>query len=197
MKREVCGSIFVVDANTVFAVIVGGIKRIGKVASKLVPTMSIFYILGALWVIFANIGQVPQALGLIFSVFPVVGVPTLLCTVVALALRLNLPLIQAVNYAAAPLQWTLILPFLRLGERLVGADPLPLSASELVELAKQGAAAFTADLGMAGLHAAVGWVAVCPLVAFGVYEVARRALERLRPIAASGNAGDAAPWPAP
>jgi AGCS family alanine or glycine:cation symporter len=51
----------------VFAVIVGGIKRIGKVASKLVPAMSIFYILGALWVIFANIGQVPQALGLIFS----------------------------------------------------------------------------------------------------------------------------------
>lgn len=51
----------------VFAVIVGGIKRIGKVASKLVPAMSIFYILGALWVIAANMGQVPQALGLIFS----------------------------------------------------------------------------------------------------------------------------------
>jgi AGCS family alanine or glycine:cation symporter len=51
----------------VFAVIVGGIKRIGKVASKLVPAMSVFYILGALWVIFTNIGQIPQALGLIFS----------------------------------------------------------------------------------------------------------------------------------
>ena len=51
----------------VFAVIVGGIKRIGKVASKLVPAMSVFYILGAAWVILTNIGQVPQALGLIFS----------------------------------------------------------------------------------------------------------------------------------
>ncbi len=51
----------------VFAVIVGGIKRIGKVASKLVPAMSIFYILGALWVIFTNFGQVPGAFGLIFS----------------------------------------------------------------------------------------------------------------------------------
>jgi AGCS family alanine or glycine:cation symporter len=51
----------------VFAVIVGGIKRIGKVASKLVPAMSIFYILGALWVILTNIGQVPQSFGLIFS----------------------------------------------------------------------------------------------------------------------------------
>jgi alanine or glycine:cation symporter, AGCS family len=51
----------------VFAVIVGGIKRIGKVASKLVPAMSVFYILGALWVIFTNFGQVPAAFGLIFS----------------------------------------------------------------------------------------------------------------------------------
>ncbi len=56
-----------VIGGLVFAVIVGGIKRIGKVASKLVPAMSIFYILGALWVIFTNLGQVPQALGLIFS----------------------------------------------------------------------------------------------------------------------------------
>jgi alanine or glycine:cation symporter, AGCS family len=51
----------------VFAVIVGGIKRIGKVASKLVPAMSVFYILGALWVILANFGKVPHAFGLIVS----------------------------------------------------------------------------------------------------------------------------------
>ena len=40
-------------------------------------------------------------LGLVISVFPIVGVPTLLCTVVALGLQLNLPLIQAVNYTGA------------------------------------------------------------------------------------------------
>lgn len=50
----------------VFAVIVGGIKRIGKVASKLVPVMSIFYILGALVVIVMNIKGIPAAFSLIF-----------------------------------------------------------------------------------------------------------------------------------
>jgi AGCS family alanine or glycine:cation symporter len=50
----------------VFAVIVGGIRRIGHVASRLVPFMSIFYITGALIVIFKNIGGVPAALNLIF-----------------------------------------------------------------------------------------------------------------------------------
>jgi AGCS family alanine or glycine:cation symporter len=51
----------------VFLVIVGGIKRIGQVASRLVPIMAIFYIIGALVVIFANISQVPAALGMIFT----------------------------------------------------------------------------------------------------------------------------------
>lgn len=51
----------------VFLVIVGGIKRIGQVASRLVPVMAVFYVVGALVVIFANIGEVPAALGRIFS----------------------------------------------------------------------------------------------------------------------------------
>ncbi len=51
----------------VFAVIVGGIKRIGQVASKLVPVMSIFYLLGALLVIANRIDQVPGTFQLIFT----------------------------------------------------------------------------------------------------------------------------------
>ncbi len=51
----------------VFMVIVGGIKRIGQVASRLVPIMTVFYIGGALVVIMANIHEVPAALGGIFS----------------------------------------------------------------------------------------------------------------------------------
>ncbi|MDH3360058.1 MAG: amino acid carrier protein, partial [Desulfobulbaceae bacterium] len=50
----------------VFFVIVGGIKRIGHVASALVPFMAIFYILGALIVILRNVEAVPAAFSLIF-----------------------------------------------------------------------------------------------------------------------------------
>ena len=55
------------------------------------------------------------ALGFAIGCIPVVGLPTALCVVVALALRLNLPAIQAANYLAMPLQVMLILPFMRLG----------------------------------------------------------------------------------
>jgi len=49
------------------AVILGGIKRIGVVASGLVPLMAGLYVSAGLLVIFLNIGQVPAAFGMIFS----------------------------------------------------------------------------------------------------------------------------------
>ena len=54
---------------TVFAmlVLVGGIKSIGKVTASLVPIMIVFYVLGALYILIANIGGVPAAFAQIFS----------------------------------------------------------------------------------------------------------------------------------
>lgn len=65
-------------------------------------------------------------LGFAIGCIPVLGAPTLLCVGVALALRLNLPLIQAANYAAMPLQLVLIAPFLRLGGWLLDLKANPL-----------------------------------------------------------------------
>jgi uncharacterized protein (DUF2062 family) len=60
------------------------------------------------------------ALGFAIGCFPLVGVTSALCGVLALGLRLNFPAIQAANWTAAPLQLVLIVPFVRLGERLTG-----------------------------------------------------------------------------
>src|SRR3954467_6597463 len=70
------------------------------------------------------------AFGLGIGIFPVLGISTVLCTVVALALRLNLPAIQLVNYLASPLQLALIIPFVRVGEHVLGLPAQPLSVSE-------------------------------------------------------------------
>lgn len=48
-------------------VLVGGIKSIGRVTAGLVPIMIAFYIAGGLYILLANIGDVPAALGLIFT----------------------------------------------------------------------------------------------------------------------------------
>jgi uncharacterized protein (DUF2062 family) len=59
------------------------------------------------------------ALGFAVGCIPLVGLPTVLCAALALALRLNLPAIQVANYVAMPLQLALIVPFVRLGRWLV------------------------------------------------------------------------------
>ena len=48
-------------------VIIGGIKRIGSVAAKVVPTMANIYVLGALVVIIMNIEKIPEMFGLILN----------------------------------------------------------------------------------------------------------------------------------
>ena len=54
-------------AGLVAAVILGGIKSIGRVTSTLVPFMGIFYVVACLFVILGNIGSVPAAAGDIIS----------------------------------------------------------------------------------------------------------------------------------
>ncbi|MFQ5412555.1 MAG: alanine:cation symporter family protein, partial [Phycisphaerae bacterium] len=54
-------------AFLVSLVIIGGIKRIGAVASRLVPFMCIVYVLGALAVLLQNATAIPEMFGLIFK----------------------------------------------------------------------------------------------------------------------------------
>lgn len=48
-------------------VIFGGVKRIGAVAAKLVPTMVVLYFLAVSYILILNYTQIPYAFGLIFS----------------------------------------------------------------------------------------------------------------------------------
>ncbi|WP_370687424.1 alanine/glycine:cation symporter family protein [Fulvivirga maritima] len=48
-------------------VIFGGIKRIGKVAGKMVPLMVVVYFISVIGILLINVTEIPQYLGMIFS----------------------------------------------------------------------------------------------------------------------------------
>ena len=48
-------------------VIVGGIKRLARVTSKLVPFMTVLYVIAAMYILFVNAGSIPSALRAIFD----------------------------------------------------------------------------------------------------------------------------------
>src|SRR5580658_7047125 len=55
------------------------------------------------------------ALGISLGVIPMLGTTTMLCTLAAVSLRLNLPGILLINGVVYPLQLLLVVPFLRAG----------------------------------------------------------------------------------
>ncbi len=61
------------------------------------------------------------ALGVTVGILPILWGSTLVCALLAVVFGLNQAGIQAVNYLAYPLQFALLVPFYRLGERLFPA----------------------------------------------------------------------------
>jgi uncharacterized protein (DUF2062 family) len=116
------------------------------------------------------------ALGVGLGIFPVLGVSTILCTVLALALRLNLPAIQLANYAASPVQILLIIPFVRVGEHLLRVAPEPLSIRSELRLLGHGVFEAVIVLWSAIVHAALGWALLGPPFIYLVYLLLKRIL---------------------
>lgn len=127
------------------------------------------------------------ALGFAVGCIPVVGVPTVVCAGLALALRLNLPAIQAANYAAMPLQLLLMVPFVRLGGWLIAAGPhQAVKIGALLHTAP--AQLFAQMAGLAG-QALLAWLLIAiPAVLLLTFTLT--VLFRRVPALAAAEAGD-------
>jgi uncharacterized protein (DUF2062 family) len=119
------------------------------------------------------------ALGVGVGLFPVLGVSTPALTVLALTLRLNLAAIQLVSYAIAPLQLALIIPFMRLGEIVLGSTPQPMTISAAMELLTEGVLFAIVTLWDAIIHATLGWLLIVPVLIFVSYKILVPILLRL------------------
>jgi uncharacterized protein (DUF2062 family) len=119
------------------------------------------------------------ALGVVLGVFPVLGSTTMLCALAALALQLNLPAIQIVNYFVYPLQVSLLIPFFRLGERLFRSPHMPLSVSQIYAMIHANMGDAIRSLWTTTWHAIVAWSLVAPLCAGVLYMILVPALRRV------------------
>ena len=122
------------------------------------------------------------AIGIVVGNMPILGLSTLLCTVVALVFRLNLPSIQLVQAAMAPTQLLLIIPYVRLGEWIARAPREPLSVQAGMALMAQGIGHAIVVLWGAILHAGLAWLLTTPVIVLLLYKLLtpllRRAAER-------------------
>lgn len=103
------------------------------------------------------------AVGLVVGIFPMYGLPTLLCVLASLVLRVNFPLLQLVNQLCWPLQIATLVPLARLGSHILAPST--------------GFAATAAGrLGTAALQAVAGWFCICIPLGLLLYIALRRLL---------------------
>jgi uncharacterized protein (DUF2062 family) len=119
------------------------------------------------------------AVGLVLGLFPIIGVTTLLCLAAGFVFRLNHVALQLANQLAYPLQLPLVLVFVRLGERLVGAPRVPFDPHALARHFQRDAAGFLREFGLTGLHGILGWSLVAPVLLAVAFYALRPLVRRL------------------
>ena len=119
------------------------------------------------------------AFGIMLGVFPVLGTTSLLCLIAALLFRLNLAAVQLVNLLVYPLWFALLIPFVRVGERLFGAPPLAMTGSQMLALAHANFLHSASVLWLTALRAAAAWLLVGPAGIIVLYVILAPVIRRL------------------
>lgn len=119
------------------------------------------------------------AIGVAGGLFPFLGFTTLLCFLLALAFRLNQPLIHVINQLLWPVHLTMVVVYIKAGAWLYGATALPFDPEEVTRLFLQSQREFWARFGLMGLHALTSWLLTVPFIVAGIYFPLRPALRRL------------------
>jgi hypothetical protein len=102
------------------------------------------------------------ALGFVLGIFPVLGATSLLCTAAALALRLNLPAIQIINYMVYPLQLVMLAPF-----------ESPFISKNLIDILQNDLWGSMVNLWDLTLYAMLTWLVISPLLILLLYSISK------------------------
>jgi uncharacterized protein (DUF2062 family) len=124
------------------------------------------------------------AVGLLIGINPILGSTTILCLAAAFVFRLNIAASQVGNHIVYPLEFLLLIPFIRLGSRVFGTAPMPLAPKDLLTAARTSPIALSRELWRWEWHAFVLWAALAaiaiPLVALALTPILRRLLLRVQ-----------------
>ncbi len=122
------------------------------------------------------------AMGVTLGIFPVLGIPTLLCTAAAFAFRLNLPAIQLVNYLVYPIQLVLLAPFYSAGSWLFTRQDWLTTGENLIHLLKNDFWGSITNLWNLTLYAIFIWIIICPFLILILYRILKPTIGAISPV---------------
>ena len=109
------------------------------------------------------------ALGMVIGIFPIMGASTLICFILSIIFRLNIPVMQLVNYVVIGLQVICIVPFIKFGKYLFGLPGLSYSQDELIWLFQNDFWKLLKDSSVAFAGGVGAWLLVSIPIFFALY----------------------------
>lgn len=110
------------------------------------------------------------ALGITLGLFPICGVTVFLCgmAIAILRTRCHAPSVMLANFIATPIELSLVVPFLRLGEVISGGPHFTLTSDALKKVVTGRA---SREVLLAVSHALLGWITAAPFILGMLYIV--------------------------
>jgi uncharacterized protein (DUF2062 family) len=122
---------------------------------------------------------ISSTIAAMYSIIPFFGVSKIMTTITGLKLKYNLPLMYTVGYLVYPLQFLLFLPYLRLGEKIVGIKESKLVWSEFKIMVDEHLLRAILHFSSAFGYALLGWITTIIPIGFLLYWLLYKILIRL------------------
>jgi uncharacterized protein (DUF2062 family) len=118
------------------------------------------------------------SIGIVIGMFPLQGITTFICIIIAVIFRLNLVVIQFANYLSIPLMMIMIIPFYVLGHKLFNSGEFLWGVQELLNLFDNDFWGAVSLLSWSILYAILVWVIFAPVAVLIIYMITIKTIKR-------------------
>jgi uncharacterized protein (DUF2062 family) len=123
-------------------------------------------------------GVTPEKLGLtvmlgfLFGIIPIIGINSIILAFIALKWRLNMVIIQIINYAVYPIQLMLLVPFYKAGQWIFQTKgALNVSFSDFIELFSTNFFHAASEFSIMILKGITVWILIAIPLGYLIYSI--------------------------
>lgn len=118
-------------------------------------------------------------LGLVSATWPQIGTNPFMALLLSWAFRCNKAITSGISLVFTPLQYMLMIPFLRVGETLLGVEHFQTSVAEIITIVATDPIGSFEVLGIPLVHAILGWISCWLVIGPVLFLPARRFMRRI------------------
>ncbi|MDB5272287.1 MAG: hypothetical protein JWO58_654 [Chitinophagaceae bacterium] len=119
------------------------------------------------------------AIGITVGILPLLGTTTLICTLLAFRLRLNMAFLQLVNYIVYPIQLLLYIPFLEIGAGLFSKEKFNYSLEDITRMLAEDTMGTIGKFFFVNLAGILLWLIIAPVLFALSYFIGRAIFKKM------------------